>query len=308
MKKTLVALAVMGASASAFAGITGDQFSVSGSLGLGGYYDTGSKEFADDWVTGVHLNINYENGNVVGFVDLDLEGNITSDEEVTGVENQWNSDLDKAWIGYKTDFGTASYGIENDTALDKVDGKGDYTYEFGSSASDASDAFNVFKFQGKKSGVVYGVSHFQTDVNNTGDYGYNGYVGFESDSFNVYAGYEDRQRTDYTVTTVSGNVKISDAVSVGANLWIDEVGTAEETGAYLSGKFSVNEKTTLAAGYKTETDSAPGTADVDNSYFNVAASYEVDNLEFGLDIKRDLEVAKGSEEETYVFAAAWYKF
>ncbi|MCZ8487281.1 hypothetical protein O9992_02545 [Vibrio lentus] len=53
---------------------------------------------------------------------------------------------------------------ENDTALDKVDGAGDMTYEFGASAGDASDAYNAswFKFQGATSGL-YGVSYFETD-------------------------------------------------------------------------------------------------------------------------------------------------
>lgn len=75
MKKTLVALAIASISSSAFAVNTSsqnsqnedmfafdsmhkDQFSVSGAMGVGGYYDTGSKAFYDDRATGLTLAVN----------------------------------------------------------------------------------------------------------------------------------------------------------------------------------------------------------------------------------------------------------
>ena len=89
MKKTLIALAIASISSSAFAVNTSsqnsqneemfafnpmhkDQFSVSGSFGVGGYYDTGSKAFYDDWATGLTLALNYRNNRVVAYVETDL--------------------------------------------------------------------------------------------------------------------------------------------------------------------------------------------------------------------------------------------
>jgi len=178
MKKTLVALAIASISTSSFAVNTSsqnsqnedmfafdpmhkEQFSVSGSVGVGGYYDTGSKAFYDDWATGLTLALNYRNNRVVAYVETDLMLNYTTDNNVLAkdsVNYEWTNSIDtgpathvdKAWIGFETDYGVASFGWENDTALDEVDGAGDTTYEFGASAGDASDAFNVVKFQGSK--------------------------------------------------------------------------------------------------------------------------------------------------------------
>ncbi|WP_413701970.1 hypothetical protein ACLKMH_10850 [Psychromonas sp. KJ10-10] len=163
MKKTLLALAVASLSTSAFADIS-DSFSTSATAGIGGYYDTVSEELYDDWATALTVSTSFKNeAGVVGYLEVDLELNWSTDESVTGIQNGPGTDVDKAWIGYETGFGVASFGFENDTALDKVDGAGDFTYEFGSSAGDASDAYNVVKFQGSTSGFAYGISYFETD-------------------------------------------------------------------------------------------------------------------------------------------------
>ncbi len=252
MKKTLLALAIAAVSTSAFAVETSsqnskpmfefedmhkDQFSVSGAWGVGGYYDSYSGAIYDDWATGLTLAISYKNNRWVGYFETDLMMNYISDTNesgktlaTSGVESGANTDVDKAWLGFDTGYGVISYGWENDTALDKVDGAGDYTYEFGASAGDASDGFNVVKFQGATSGVAYGISYFETtdrrDRNDAGnkvyDKGVNGYVGFEHEIFNIYAGYEDRDEADYSVVSVSGNVNVNDDFRLGFNSWMDE--------------------------------------------------------------------------------------
>ncbi|NOJ08900.1 porin [Vibrio splendidus] len=335
MKKTLLALAIAAVSTSAFAVETSsqnskpvfefddmhkDQFSVSGAWGVGGYYDTGTKAFYDDWATGLTLAISYKNNRWVGYFETDLELNYSSDEQKVDIQSGPSTDVDKAWLGFTTDAGVISLGWENDTALDKVDGAGDFTYEFGASAGDASDGFNVAKFQGATSGIAYGISVFDTDDNrDKGEMGYNGYIGVEQEMFNIYAGYEAREDSDYTVTSVSGNVTL-DALKLGLNAWIDdgEVGKDKSdvklTGFYASAGYALSEKLTLAAGYATNTTENSSKAingeDIDQSYMNVAAMYTLsDKVDMGIDIKQELDSGFSNvDEETHVFAAAYYYF
>ncbi|MFA0709035.1 porin, partial [Vibrio sp. 10N.222.48.A3] len=207
---------------------------------------------------------------------------------------------------------------ENDTALDKVDGAGDNTYEFGASAGDASDGFNVVKFEGATSGIAYGISYFETKDsrnNDKFDKGVNGYIGLEQEVFNLYAGYENRDyEANYEVYTVTGNVKIGD-LTLGMNSWIDDADSEKDTGYYVSGGYAVSEDLTIAAGYASNSNELDGQADVDASYINIAAMYRIaDNADMGIDIKQDIDGARmGStsaqyDEETHVFAAAYYYF
>ena len=343
MKKTLIALAIASISSSAFAVNTSsqnsqneemfafnpmhkDQFSVSGSFGVGGYYDTGSKAFYDDWATGLTLALNYRNNRVVAYVETDLMLNYTTDDNVAnndsanydwinGIDTGPATHVDKAWIGFDTGYGIASFGWENDTALDKVDGAGDTTYEFGASAGDASDAFNVVKFQGATNGFAYGISYFETDDDhNDADKGVNGYIGLEQEVFSVYAGYETRDdEKDYEVYSLSGNMKLG-SMTLGLNSWIDQNDEMKNTGFYFSGGYTLSEDLTIAAGYAFNTNEEDNASDIDSSYINVAAMYRISaNADMGIDIKQDLEGARFSgntqyDEETHVFAAAYYYF
>ncbi|MEF1230748.1 porin, partial [Vibrio fortis] len=204
-----------------------------------------------------------------------------------GVKNEFNTDVDKAWLGYETDYGVLSFGWENDTALDKVDGAGDNTYEFGSSAGDASDAWNVVKFQGDTSGIAYGISYFETDEDHdAADKGVNGYVGYESEIFNVYGGYETRDEADYQVYSVSGNSKVGE-LDLGVNFWINEgdksdlvdsnTTNLETVGYYISAGYPVTEQLTLAAGYNANSTTEDGKLDNDTSSINVAAMYTLND-------------------------------
>lgn len=345
MKKTLLALAIASISASAFAVDTSsqnskndamfafdpmhkDQFSVSGSVGVGGYYDTGSKAFYDDWVTGLTLAVNYRNNRIVGYFETDLMLNYTTDNATSPVVKNGSqpvANVDKAWLGFDTGVGIASFAWANDTALDKVDGAGDNTYEFGASAGDASDAFNVVKFEGATSGFAYGVSYFETDNFHTSKLvveknkiervenqkGVNGYVGIEQEMFNVYAGYETRD-SDYDVMTVTGNVTLG-AVKLGANFWIEDTDKGSSakdltnTGYYVSAGFAATQDLKLAMGYAANTEEV-GSTDTDYSFVNVAAMYTMaKNIDMGIDIKQQLDNGT-KDEETHVFAAAYYYF
>ncbi|MEZ9544801.1 hypothetical protein BCV39_16790 [Vibrio sp. 10N.286.55.E10] len=343
MKKTLVALAIASISTSAFAVNTSsqnsqneemfafdsmhkDQFSVAGSFGVGGYYDTGSKAFYDDWATGLTLAVSYRNNRFVGYFETDMMVNYTTDNNVAandaatsgwvnGIDTGPATDVDKAWLGFDTGYGIASFGWENDTALDKVDGAGDNTYEFGASAGDASDAFNVVKFQGATNGIAYAISYFETDDDhNDAEKGVNGYIGIEQEVFSVYAGYEGRDdEKDYEVYTVTGSMQLG-SMKLGLNSWIDQNDEMKNTGFYFSGGYTLSDDLTIAAGYAFNTNEEDNLSDVDSSYINVAAMYRIaDNADMGIDIKQDIEGARSIgntqyDEETHVFAAAYYYF
>ncbi|MDA0155265.1 porin [Vibrio sp. Makdt] len=343
MKKTLVALAIASISTSAFAVNTSsqnsqneemfafdsmhkDQFSVAGSFGVGGYYDTGSKAFYDDWATGLTLAVSYRNNRFVGYFETDMMLNYTTDNNVAakdaatsgwvnGIDTGPATDVDKAWLGFDTGYGIASFGWENDTALDKIDGAGDNTYEFGASAGDASDAFNVVKFQGATNSIAYAISYFETDDDhNDADKGVNGYIGIEQEVFSVYAGYEARDdEKDYEVYTVTGSMKLG-SMKLGLNSWIDQNDEMKNTGFYFSGGYTLSDDLTIAAGYAFNTNEEDNLSDVDSSYINVAAMYRIaDNADMGIDIKQDIEGARSIgntqyDEETHVFAAAYYYF
>jgi hypothetical protein len=338
MKKTLLALVVAAASTSAFANVDTqnskpefefnpmhkDQFSVSGAIGVGGYYDTKTKALYDNFATAVTVATIYQNNRLRGYLEIDLEMNYSTDEAKTNeagldIQSGPATDVDKAWLGYETDFGLASFGWENDTALDKVDGAGDNTYEFGSSAGDTSDAFNVIKFEGKASAFAYGISTFETDDNREkAETGYNGYFGVEQETFKVYAGYETREagKEDEEIVSLSGNVTLGVA-SVGANFWVNDLETSTndgktQTGFYLSGAYPVTEQLTLAAGYNAVTTDyqVAGKSDEDMSRVNIAATYTLnDRIDMGIDILQDIDTGdKTADEETYVFAAMYYNF
>jgi hypothetical protein len=291
MKKSILALAIAGlaTTSSAFAAGT---FDTNMGARLGGYYDTESEAFYTDfWTTGVTVSTNYTNGNIVGYVEADLDFEWTTDEDATEVQNDTDADVDKAWFGYKTAYGVASYGWENDTALDKVDGKGDMTVEFGSSASDASDAYDVIKFQGATSGVQYAVSYFKKGSDTESAVGgVNGYVGYKADSFEVYGGYETRSN-DFTTMTVTGNAHFG-SVGVGANVWVDDNDGAETNGVYVSASYALSDALTVAAGL--------ATVDDQDDAINVSASYAASDV---LTIEGDV---KNTEDATSFFLIGYY--
>lgn len=332
MKKTLLAVAITALSAQAYAdapsAISGEQFKVSGQIGVGAYYDTYTESVYDDWATAATVKVKYNNGYIVGYLEADLQMNFDTDESKVSpyegaIQSGPNTDLDKAWIGIDTGYGVLSWGWENDTALDTVDGAGDLTVEFGNSAGDASDGFNVFQFRGKTSGVAYGISYFDTnddrDDRNKADSGVNGFVGYEADVFNIYAGYETRDEAKYDVASLSGNATFG-GLQVGLNAWINDgdksdltgkdLSEKKSTGIYASAAYSLTEELTLALGYSATTDEEKGAADVDSSYVNVAAFYNLNGVDIQLDVKRDLENGDAGidQEETWVFAAAYWYF
>ncbi|MEX0333461.1 porin [Vibrio tubiashii] len=265
MKKTAlaVALSLVAGSAVAAEALSGDQFTVSGEFAIGGYYQENRKEsgevnndssakdeeFYNGGVTGFDIFADYENGNIVGKFggEFDIEDDYgTSDSTFT---------ITDTWVGYKTGAGVASIGYANDTALDAVDGAADKTIEFLWSPNDASDARQVVKFEGDKEGVKYGISYFG-DRNYEGtdrQSGYNGYLGYENETFMVNLGYEDNDETEGETDKlylVNGAVNLG-AVGIGATVAEEEFADGKKVKMYNTSVGYTLDALYLGAGYVT---------------------------------------------------------
>ncbi len=308
VKVSILTAAIAAAvSASAMAEIqplSGDQFTVGGEVGVGGYYKESDKAF-NTGATGLTIKTSYKNGPVVGYLEVDADADYGKNKA-----DDIETDLDKLWVGYDFGFGVLSYGVENDSALDKVDGAGDLTVDFGFGAGSTGDGFDVIKFEGKNSGFAYGVSYFETDEETNvadedtekdtkvGDKrGYNGYFGYEHDMFSVYAGYE-KLKNDDKVATLTGNVDL-DVIKLGANLWREDDGT-ETDGFYLSAAKSFG-AFEVSAGY------GEANTDIDDKNFNIGVNYDVsDNVYIAADYQYDKN--EGSDNYQNVYLKAGYTF
>ncbi len=317
-----VAVAFAANASAAIQPLAADQFSVGGEVTAGGSYES-EKGTINTGATEFTLQNSYKNGGIVGYVEVDLKakwGQEFDTEKVNGqdvaiakgLDRDIVSDLDKAWIGYDFGVGTLSYGVENDTALDKVDGKGDLSIEFGKNAPDADDKFNVVKFEGSTQGVVYGISYFEAeDLKDTAtevkrnDRGYNGYVGYEAGVVNVYVGHE-KQRNDFKTTTVTGNADLGVA-KVGVNYWTSKKDNKSETktvkGYYVSAAKSFGELT-VAAGYGDPSNKAKN-----DKFFNVGAEYALSaNTYVKADFKFGKETVDTDKKRQDVYLKAGYTF
>ncbi|EJI1276835.1 porin [Vibrio vulnificus] len=329
MKKTVLAVALSLVAGSAIAAdvnqnvseraresmidliLSGEEFSVGGQVAVGGEYKEGrvkkegsteKQEFHNYDVTGFDLFINYQKGNVIGQFagEFDLAENYSSMDAGFSVID--------TWIGYKTGFGVASIGYANDSALDAVDGAADLTIEYGASASDASDVNQVIKFEGMKEGFKYGISYYgDREADASGQRGFNGYVGFKNEQFQVNAGYEKNdEKTGGTkieqIYLVNGVVTFGD-LAIGANVANHESFKGEDASLYSASVGYTIDKLYLAAGYAVE--EAFG-SNVDSEWTNFGGSYQFTNkLSALVDIKVDLSDDNNSDDLAAFFKVAY---
>ncbi|MGF1753747.1 porin [Vibrio makurazakiensis] len=263
MKKTAVAVALSLVTGSAFAveALSGDQFTVSGEVAVGGYYDSSlnDDEVYNGGVTGFDIFTDYENGNIVGKFggEFDIENDYGTSQSTFTITD--------TWVGYKTDLGVASIGYANDTALDAIDGAADQTIEFLWSPSDASDARQVVKFEGNKEGLIYGISYFGDrnyhDENSAEPAikqdGINGYLGYGTEVFTVNLGYEDNGKAEGHVALadqtdklmiVNGTVTSGD-FGIGATFGEEEFADGTKVQLVNTSVGYTMEQVYLAAGY-----------------------------------------------------------
>ncbi|END2489164.1 TPA: porin [Vibrio vulnificus] len=324
MKKTVLAVALSLVAGSAIAAdvnqnvseraresmidliLSGEEFSVGGQVAVGGYYEEGrpDREFYNDGVTGFDLFINYQKGNVVGQFagEFDLADNYSSmDAKFTVIDT---------WVGYKTGFGVASIGYANDSALDAVDGAADLTIEFGASASDASDVNQVIKFEGMKEGFKYGISYYgDREADASGQRGFNGYVGFKNEQFQVNAGYEKNDEKNHKpdgdlveqLYLVNGVVTLGE-LAIGANVAQHDTFNSDDFILYSASVGYTIDKLYLAAGYAAK--------DYDHSAskesVNFGGSYQFTNkLSALVDFNIDLSDNNTSDDLAAFFKVAY---
>lgn len=327
MKKTVLAVALSLVAGSAIANdvnqdaseraresiidliMSGDEFSVGGQVAVGGYYADGrtakgeKEEFYNGGVTGFDLFVNYQKGNVLGQFagEFDLADNYSSmDASFTVID---------AWAGYKTGFGVASLGYANDSALDAVDGAADLTIEFGASASDASDVNQVVKFEGIKEGFKYAVSYYgDREADASGQKGFNGYVGFQNEQFQVNAGYENNDEDNSAdgieeIMLVNGVAYFGD-IAIGANVAQHEKFNGQDSLLVSTSVGYTMDKLYLAAGYANQ--EAYVSNGVDTEYVNFGGSYQITNkLSTLVDFKVDMSDDNNNDDLEAFFKVAY---
>ncbi|MCZ8485038.1 hypothetical protein O9993_00795 [Vibrio lentus] len=112
----------------------------------------------------------------------------------TGTDTGPATDVDKACHRFLI-FCRHAHSLENDTALDKVDGAGDNTYEFGASAGDASDGLLLNSKVQQAALLTVSLTSKRKTRNDEGRcWGVNGYIGSEQEVF----------RSTYTQVTKTG--------------------------------------------------------------------------------------------------------
>ncbi|WP_256389333.1 porin [Vibrio vulnificus] len=328
MKKTVLAVALSLVAGSAIAAdvnqnvseraresmidliLSGEEFSVGGQVAVGGEYLEGrkvngeKKEFHNYDVTGFDLFINYQKGNVIGQFagEFDLAENYSSMDAKFSVID--------TWVGYKTAFGVASIGYANDSALDAVDGAADLTIEYGASASDASDVNQVIKFEGMKEGFKYGISYYgDREADASGQRGFNGYVGFKNEQFQVNAGYEKNDEKNHKpdgdlveqLYLVNGVVTLGE-LAIGANVAQHDTFNNDDFILYSASVGYTIDKLYLAAGYAAK--------DYDHSAskesVNFGGSYQFTNkLSALVDFNIDLSDNNTSDDLAAFFKVAY---
>ncbi|HFQ5378800.1 TPA: porin [Vibrio vulnificus] len=331
MKKTVLAVALSLVAGSAIAAdvnqnvseraresmidliLSGEEFSVGGQVAVGGEYKEGrvkkegsteKQEFHNYDVTGFDLFINYQKGNVIGQFagEFDLAENYSSMDATFSVID--------TWVGYKTGFGVASIGYANDSALDAVDGAADLTIEYGASASDASDVNQVIKFEGMKEGFKYGISYYgDREADASGQRGFNGYVGFKNEQFQVNAGYEKNDEKNHKpdgdlveqLYLVNGVVTLGE-LAIGANVAQHDTFNSDDFILYSASVGYTIDKLYLAAGYAAK--------DYDHSAseesVNFGGSYQFTNkLSALVDFNIDLSDNNTSDDLAAFFKVAY---
>ncbi|HDY7821558.1 TPA: porin [Vibrio vulnificus] len=328
MKKTVLAVALSLVAGSAIAAdvnqnvseraresmidliLSGEEFSVGGQVAVGGEYLEGrkvngeKKEFHNYDVTGFDLFINYQKGNVIGQFagEFDLAENYSSMDAKFSVID--------TWVGYKTGFGVASIGYANDSALDAVDGAADLTIEYGASASDASDVNQVIKFEGMKEGFKYGIAYYgDREADASGQRGFNGYVGFKNEQFQVNAGYEKNDEKNHKpdgdlveqLYLVNGVVTLGE-LAIGANVAQHDTFNNDDFILYSASVGYTIDKLYLAAGYAAK--------DYDHSAskesVNFGGSYQFTNkLSALVDFNIDLSDNNTSDDLAAFFKVAY---
>lgn len=290
--------------------LSGEEFSVGGQVAVGGEYLEGrtnengeDREFHNYDVTGFDLFVNYQKGNVVGQFagEFDLAENYSSMDASFSVID--------TWVGYKTGFGLASIGYANDSALDAVDGAADLTIEYGASASDASDVNQVVKFEGIRDGFKYGISYYgDREADASGQRGFNGYVGFQNDMFQVNAGYEKNEEDNSAdqleqLYLVNGVVTLGD-IALGANIAKHEQFNGDDSMLYSASAGYTMDKLYLALGYATQEAYVSG--EKDTEWTNFGASYQFTNKVSALvDFRVDLTDNDSSDDLAAFFKVAY---
>ncbi|MBR9727371.1 porin [Shewanella intestini] len=271
LRKTTVAIALAslfcatGASAVALQqSDNGDYIRLYGEVGVGGHFATNpdynhdefydTKGFVDD--SFATMGVKGERSNFIYRLELDYQR-----RNWLGGDGEFELAIDKMYLGYRFDeYQWVQFGL-TDTAFDRYDHYGDFTFNKAVETGEAGDQENTIKYEAKFNNVFYGVSYSYDGKHKSGAAQgdiVNGYVGWKADMFSGVFGLESRAGSDgiskYGEQKLMGfgvRVEVMPKLTLGFNAFLEDedLATRKSGDVYLAYETFRNVGATLSAKY-----------------------------------------------------------
>ncbi|WP_095498981.1 hypothetical protein [Paraferrimonas haliotis] len=243
----------------------GDFASLYGEVGVGGYiatnpdynynelYDT--KGYVDD--SFATMGVTGERDKFIYRLELDYQR-----RNWRGGDGEFELAIDKVYIGYRFDDHQWVQAGLTDTAFDRYDHFGDYTFNESVKTREAGDQENTLKYEAAFDNLVYGVSYSYEGKHKNGDAQgdiVNGYVGWMSEYVSAVVGLEGRGGSDgeskYGKQRLAGfgmRVKTLPHLFFGVNGFVEDedLSTRKSGDVYLNYETFRNMGVTLTSKYE----------------------------------------------------------
>ncbi|GLS82588.1 hypothetical protein [Paraferrimonas haliotis] len=243
----------------------GDYVRLYGEVGVGGhfltnpdynhdeFYDT--KGYVDD--SFATMGITGERSQYLYRLELDYQR-----RNWRGGDGEFELAIDKMYVGYRfDDHQWVHFGL-TDTAFDRYDHFGDFTFNKSVETGEAGDQENTIKYEAHFENLVYGVSYSYEGKHKNGQLQgdiVNGYLGWMGDYFSAVIGLEGRGGADgiskYGEQKLAGlgmRVKVLPSLFFGLNGFIEDedLATRKSGDVYLGYETFRNFGVTLTSKYE----------------------------------------------------------
>ncbi|WP_411991117.1 hypothetical protein [Agarivorans sp. DSG3-1] len=296
----------------------GDYVKLNGRIEVGGWFGKSHNDLGEEWTwyqgyaddTFADISFEGRTGDVYGVLDIDFERMTWTQD------NEFQTVLDKVYVGWEflpehfVEFG------RNDTAYDDVDSHGDFSVDSAREVKEAGDQDNTIKYQGSYNNVQMGMSYslrgwdeYLTDSREGAVF--NGYVGYFANNWSLLFGGETAKEYG-EIYSLHGTYFLGDWGFGG----LVSVEDRQEENGYLS---QDNIIAVLSASYQiTSTVEAVVTysnisfdeeykyyeeEQVNEDWFTVGVNYH-----YRPNVRLAAEVTSGGEDGTFSYAKLYYSF
>ncbi|WP_394132988.1 porin [Shewanella maritima] len=243
----------------------GDYIRLYGEVGVGGHFATSSdynhdefydaKGYVDD--SFATMGIKGQRSNYIYRLELDYQR-----RNWRGGDGEFELAIDKMYVGYRFDNTHEIQLGLTDTAFDRYDHYGDFTFNKSVETGEAGDQENTVKYEAKFDNLVYGLSYSYDGKHKNGSAQgdiVNGYVGWMNSVVTAVAGLEARAGSDgeskYGEQKLFGfgmRVQAMEKLHFGLNGFIEDedLATRKSGDIYLAYETFRNYGITLSAKYE----------------------------------------------------------